>query len=161
MKYRNQCPSGLSFISTDTDEYTATVSTRGVNALLGFPSFLRYFFMPSHLRWFFVSIPFWAFLHFYKKTKNWKENSKEVSMPFWAFLHFYQDNGDCYDERMDLCQCPSGLSFISTDSSCILVENALLCQCPSGLSFISTQVVDDNGSSRFVSMPFWAFLHFY
>ena len=112
----NQCPSGLSFISTDTDEYTATVSTRGVNALLGFPSFLRYFFMPSHLRWFFVSIPFWAFLHFYKKTKNWKENSKEVSMPFWAFLHFYQDNGDCYDERMDLCQCPSGLSFISTAS---------------------------------------------
>ena len=63
-----------------------------VNALLGFPSFLRYFFMPSHLRWFFVSMPFWAFLHFYAII---------LAIKLVVGL---------------LCQCPSGLSFISTAS---------------------------------------------
>ena len=83
-----QCPSGLSFIST-RDERQCSCTVFCVNALLGFPSFLRYFFMPSHLRWFFVSMPFWAFLHFYRTCSRTDTESGTVSMPFWAFLHFY------------------------------------------------------------------------
>ena len=34
-------------------------------------------------------------------------------MPFWAFLHFY-DEDTTVEEIEEMCQCPSGLSFIST-----------------------------------------------
>ena len=61
-----------------------------------------------------------------------------------------------------LCQCPSGLSFISTGEKKGMYANCILCQCPSGLSFISTCVPDTYFCiCRDVSMPFWAFLHFY
>ena len=84
-----------------------------VNALLGFPSFL-----PStmHQR---LSLPV------------------KVSMPFWAFLHFYWPDGRNVRFLLE-CQCPSGLSFISTRKQKIGKKIRKRCQCPSGLSFIST-----------------------
>ena len=42
------------------------------------------------------------------------------------------------EQVLHRCQCPSGLSFISTGPFSFLYLYLLMCQCPSGLSFIST-----------------------
>ena len=109
-----------------------------------------------------MSMPFWAFLHFYfyshvqvecdedcvnallgfpsflLKEEFEKLKIRNVSMPFWAFLHFYMLKFLITQFLKYLCQCPFGLSFIST--------------CTDGKS---------TGMGSIVSMPFWAFLHFY
>ena len=84
-----QCPSGLSFIST------------------------KYIIFQMHVK-------------------------KNVSMPFWAFLHFYMLKFLITQFLKYLCQCPSGLSFISTRRLYRRTDCFVVCQCPSGLSFIST-----------------------
>ena len=116
--------------------------------------------MPSHLRWFFVSIPLWAFLHFYEK-ETVIEKTVDVSMPLWAFLHFYPDKLTLADLGCDVCQCPYGLSFISTPHS----RDEGQCSCSVSMpfwAFLHFYVVDEwSFHWLLVSMPFWAFLHFY
>ena len=84
-----QCPSGLSFIST------------------------KYIIFQMHVKKN-VSMPFWAFLHFYEETLSENRLLRSVSMPFWAFLHFYKLLLKRLYRFRVVCQCPSGLSFIST-----------------------------------------------
>ena len=111
-----------------------------INALLGFPSFLQ---IPDKLTLAdlgCVSMPFWAFLHFYfyshvqvecdedcvnallgfpsflLKEEFEKLKIRNVSMPFWAFLHFYLQAQVVHRNKTGMCQCPFGLSFISTAS---------------------------------------------
>ena len=70
-----------------------------------------------------------------------------------------------------MCQCPFGLLFISTTFQMCSGMQKVLCQCPFGLLFISTLALHNTYSDfqqicagtgfTSVSMPFWAFLHFY
>ncbi len=85
-----------------------------VNALLGFPSFLHVKISNYAISKISVSMPFWAFLHFYEETLSENRLLRSVSMPFWAFLHFYKLLLKRLYRFRVVCQCPSGLSFIST-----------------------------------------------
>ena len=109
-----------------------------VNALLGFPSFLHVKISNYAISKISVSMPFWAFLHFYEETLSENRLLRSVSMPFWAFLHFYKLLLKRLYRFRVVCQCPSGLSFISTKRKIIFQRRIWI-----------------------VSMPFWAFLHFY
>ena len=132
-----QCPSGLSFISTQRRIWKAE-NQKCVNALLGFPSFLHVKISNYAISKISVSMPFWAFLHFYEETLSENRLLRSVSMPFWAFLHFYKLLLKRLYRFRVVCQCPSGLSFISTKRKIIFQRRIWI-----------------------VSMPFWAFLHFY
>ena len=61
-------------------------------------------------------MPFWAFLHFYNNEKD-KRSCRMVCvnalLGFPSFLHAFQT---LISASVEMCQCPSGLSFISTAS---------------------------------------------
>ena len=133
-----QCPSGLSFISTVPKTTMANKKLQCVNALLGFPSFLLF------------------------RKQQWQTKNYSVSMPFWAFLHFYNDEKDKRSCRMVCVNALLGFPSFLRDTKIpyifwflcvnallgfpsflqykifITIVVAILCQCPSGLSFIST-----------------------
>ena len=86
-----------------------------------------------------------------------------VSMPIRASLHFHVVTVKGQPVNVVSCQYPFGLLFISTiPVRYIAWFLTIMCQCPFGLFFISTWKMEFAFMVEMVvSMPFWAFLHFY
>ena len=86
-----QCPSGLSFISTDCH-----FVDKGEKYL--------------------VSMPFWDLLHFYLVAGQIDKNGDYCVNALLGFPSFLQCSISLLILMVKMCQCPSGLSFISTAS---------------------------------------------
>ena len=85
-----------------------------------------------------VSMPFWAFLHFYLVAGQIDKNGDYCVNALLGFPSFLQCSISLLILMVKMCQCPSGLSFISTAGLFQTWSIMIVCQCPSGLSFIST-----------------------
>ena len=117
-----QCPFGLLFISTMTCRLKKWQKKLCVNAHSGFSSF-------PHDHYYFIR----------RKTGCVNAHSGFSSFPPWRCITPIAIFSRSVQEQvLHRCQCPSGLSFISTGPFSFLYLYLLMCQCPSGLSFIST-----------------------
>ena len=107
-------------------------------------------------------LPFRASLHFYVNKNGGYSIRILVSIPIRASLHFYMTAEQATEKIQEVCQCPFGLFFISTDVIEEVPEGTTECQCPFGLLFISTMKLTDgmkdeitsvNAHSGFSSFP--------
>ena len=110
-----------------------------------------------------VSMPIRASLHFHTTIITLFGGKQDVSMPIRASLHFHVVTVKGQPVNVVSCQYPFGLLFISTiPVRYIAWFLTIMCQCPFGLFFISTWKMEFAFMVEMVvSMPFWAFLHFY